>query len=492
MGKKPFGNKSKTLKFYNAKNDLWVFQAYNLGPTLRAIPDFLRSFLEKKDPIGHTSYRGDKKGFITSYLLEAEKHNLEFIAKNQGFSAEFRKPSEQNFPEVTDLEYNIFFKHINVEGLNKTFRDIQRDDIVDFCKKEAKEFDNKKNNIEIVNKIVPNPRFTLQKPFAYQVVKFGKGTSTKDCVLDIGFDFSLGCLSNISNDWYYDPQGSCSYCYAYQNGPCFLDSHFDIDEKELREMIEEKKKKIGIEEKNVINLRFGQSTEVWVPKKFRDLPGFKDNFLMGLETVIRMQEDYAKKGQKINLVIPTKTPKYDPRSSYDRELAKLLKKSGASVFASFAYLELEPELNNHGFTVDKRLQEILNLAKAGVNSHIYVATDVTRPINEMQPDAKKALKFFYEHRGKLGLQFLDIRITKKKDAEIIGGNSWSCLKDTPQQDILLPEKNWHLTGQGYLAANFVHPDYQNLAKNNNDIRICYTHSPTGKGNYCGRCFVDKS
>ncbi len=488
---KKFNKKSKQVKIYMLAGNRAVLQAYNPGPTLRACNSFLKPFLEVEKPIGHTHYRGSKEGFITSYLMRVDKGTLEQVVKKNGFTPEIRQAKKQSFREFADFHYNIFFTQIELGKLNNEFRDIQRDDVVEFCASEAKTFDNKKNNITIVDKIAPNPRFTLKKPFSYELVKYGKGTTTDSCVLDVGFDFSLGCLSNISPDWYYNPEERCSYCYAYQSGPCFLDTLFDIDEKELIAMAEEKIKKIGIQDKKTINFRIGQTTEAWIPKKFRDLPGFKDNLVMALEAFIKMQEDYSKKGQKINVVMPSKTVKYDARSSYDLHLASLFKRLGVSVFASVAYEELEAGINSHEFTPEKRLQEILKLSAAGVNSNIYIATDLSRPLSEMQEDAKMALEFFYKHRGSLGLQFLDIRITKTKDAKLVGGESWNSLKDTFQQDIFLKNRNWHLTRQGYLAVNFVHDDYRKLARQNKGIRICYTHSLTGN-NLCGNCFMDRS
>ena len=91
------------------------------------------------------------------------------------------------------------------------------------------------------------------------------------------------------------------------------------------------------------------------------------------------------------------------------------------------------------------------------------------------------------------MQFLDIRITKHTDAELIGGLPWGALKyDWGQVNPLVQSGHWAQNKQNYMHALITHPDYLNIIGNNRgEIRLCSTHARE-KERRCGACFMDKA
>jgi len=481
--RKPYNKKTNHWKFYRAGKYL-LFQTYNKGTSLRACPIELVPFLAKAEPIAHTSYRGSKKGSVTTYLLNGNFQKLREIAHEQGKFIEIRSADESLDAEV-DKQFNIFTRSVKLSRkLRAILRQSLRDDVREFCNQKPIAEKNREEgrHFRHVESVEPEPSFTLIKPGKFSVVKDGKGKFHSICLIDIGFDFSKGCSSNTTPDGVYDTNGRCHYCYAYQNGPCFLDTLFDIDEAYLLDCIQAKIEERGFEKKKTLYFRLGQTVEAHVPGTLRKFPGFQDSLKITLETLAKLA-----KRRRIRGAMPTKT------IEYDKELAKMLKAANVSVLASIGYEQLEPGMVLHGCDVEQRLDTILRYGRAGVNSNIFIATDVTRSMGDMQPEAKKAFEFWKKHKKYLGVQFLDIRITKKTDAELIGGAPWAALKyDGDQVNSLVQRGYWTQNSQNYLHALITHSDYLKvIGKNRGKIRLCSTHAREEERR-CGACFMDKA
>ena len=474
--RKPYNPKRFEWKFYRIEDNLYFFQTYNQGPTLRACHEGLRPFLVRNEPVAHTSYEGSKKGYITTYLLKTNERKLEDVAGNYYRKIKVRK-LQVYLDKGIDSEFNIFSRIIDIGELKKSLIYVNRDDIFEFCHERAAKEKKNGEHYLLVDKIDPNPRFTLIKPKENEVVKFGKGFFHDICPINIGMDFSRGCVSNITPDGIYDLNGRCGYCYAYQNGPSFLETLYDFDEKLFMDKMHSKIKDLNLNN-NEIYVRIGQTTEASIPPIVKNFPGFVDNLKIALEGLVRLSDEY-----KLRIAFPTKVPEFDD------ETVKLLKRLNVSVFASIGYRELEQGIINLGYPPEKRLENILSLAEMGVNANIYITTNLTEHML-MQDDAKMAMDFFEKNKDKLNLQLLDIRIVNKRIAEMIGGAPWGCLKVSEQKDFFIDGK-WGLTGQSYLHAHHTDPYFLELVGNNKGkIRLCSTHVKDGNRK-CGMCFMDK-
>lgn len=479
--RKPYNPKRFEWKFYQINNNLFFFQIYNQGPTLRTAPVALRDLFAHEGPVGHTHYSGSKEGYITSYLLKTSEKDLRRITEDNGriFKLRFVDNSTRDFGPVTDFEFNIFSRYAGLSDLKNYFISMIRDDVTEFCHyNSAEEFSNKKKHYKLVRKIEPNPRFTLIKPKENELVKAGKGFFDTGCIIFIGMDFSRGCVSNITPDGWYDLEGRCGYCYAYQNGPSFLETLYDFDKNYFIDKFEERRSKLNLE--GPIHVRIGQTTEANVPEPIRSFPGFRDNLKIALDALIYLSEKY-----RLSIAMPTKIP------DFDKESIELLKRLDISILASIGYRELERGIVRLGYSPERRLENILELGKMGLNANIYVVTNITDH-RLMQEDAKMAIEFFKKHKKYLGLQFLDIRITNKRTAATIGGAPWSHLVHSSQQDFFLESGKWGRTGQNYLHALITDPYFLDLiGDNKGKIRLCSTHVVEDERR-CGQCFMDNT
>ncbi|MBW2986616.1 hypothetical protein KY333_04570 [Candidatus Woesearchaeota archaeon] len=481
--RKPYNKKTNQWKFYRAGEHL-LFQVYNVGPAIRVCPAELVQLLARPDPIAHTSYKGSKKGYVTTYLVDGDVPEIWNVTTRNGKTPELRTANEA-LDSTVDKQFNIFSRVVSLtKDLRSTLIQSIRDDVQEFCNKKPSSEKNREKgrHFTLVKRIEPEPKFTLIKPGQFSVVKDGKGAFHSICLIDIGFDFSKGCASTTTPDGFYNPKGRCSYCYAYQNGPCFIDTLFDIDEAYLKERIQAKIEERGFQKKRTLYFRLGQTVESHIPHTLRKFPGFYDPLKVTLRTMAKL----AKK-RRVRGAMPTKT------LEFDKELVKLFKAANVSVLASTGYEQLESGMVEHGCDVEQRLDTILRYGQAGVNANIYIATDVTRSMAHMQPEAKRAYDFWQEHKKHLGVQFLDIRITKKSDAKLIGGQLWDALKyDGDQVNALLTRGHWGQNSQNYLHALITHPDYLKvIGRNRGKIRLCSTHAREEERR-CGKCFMDKS
>lgn len=287
----------------------------------------------------------------------------------------------------------------------------------------------------------------------------------------------------------YDLKKNCFYCYAFQNGQPFTTTFYEIHKKTfskpLQEYIDELVKKMNVKpgKKPRIHIRFGQTVEVMDPPTFKNWPNYKDRFKQALELLLPFHEQYD-----LSTVIPSKTLPFNP------EYVSLMKENNVSLFASVSNDDLEQGMIGHGFGTKERLENLLQYAKAGVNANIYLAVDFTRGVEAFNEYAQYAMIFFEKYKDVIGgVQLLDMRITRKEDAPAIGGAQWEELKTKPQhKQGLFYQGGWHLTGNGYLAADTIHPELKTLIKKSKGrIRGCYTHALENKNKICGNCFMDK-
>jgi len=458
------------------------FQAYNLSRTMRACPEALIPFLVHKWPVAETSYQGPgTRGHIFSYLLSGSVHDIRRLAKANDKTLSIHR-LHRSLGADADSGFNICCKHTNLEGLFDFAVQMLRSDISDFCKNKPIKHPKDIKHYSLVDKVLPEPEYTRTESSPKIIVKDGKGTFSETCQIDIGIDLSKGCVSNTTASGIYDPEKKCDYCYAFQNGPCFLDSVYDIDEDSMVGWIKEKIIEQGIQDRKVVYFRLGQTVDSDVPPAMRRIPGFKDNYRITLNALVRVAEERRLHGQSIRVAMPTKVVEFDS------EVADLLKRVNCSILASIGYESVEHGMVGHGYTHEKRLEEVLKFKTAGVNANVFVMTDVTRGIAELQYDAKRAVAFAEKHG--LGLQFLDARITSYKIAPLIGGKEWDELKCTSQANFFTAyQGTWH-KGQ-YLHAWKTHPDFLNIIGNNRGrIRLCSTHARPGEQR-CGMCFMDR-
>ena len=406
--RKPYNPKRFEWKFYKIKDGLFIYQTYNQGPTLRACPEGLRPFLACNEPIAHTHYEGSKEGYITSYLIKSDIQKLSSITRENGRILNVRNINYRDL--VADWEFNIFSRHVELSDLMDAFVNMTRDDITEFChERGSRLIRTDKEHYSLVDKIEPNPRFTLIKPKENELVKLGKGFFHDRCIINLGLDFSRGCVSNTTPEGIYDLDGRCGYCYAFQNGPSFLETLLDFDEAFLLERLDKRIKELGINKGERVYLRIGQTTEANTPEPIRSFPGFRDNLKIALSALIKAKDDYD-----LRIAMPTKIPEFD------KETIEMFRRLKISILASIGYPELEKGIIRLGFTTEKRLESILELAKEALNANIYVVTDITNH-NNMQDDAKMALEFFKKNKKYFGLQILDVRITSKEHAKKLVG-----------------------------------------------------------------------
>jgi len=492
---KSINNKSKGKRFMSANWKLYIidnnnhlFHTYSKGPSIRELPEELKKF-SNCVPVSHTSYRGfsTKSGYILQYLLNASIHEINAVAKISGKKLQFIHVPNIIADPLLLQKYNIKIKLFKLAKIKEIAIQAILDDIISFCKKPAIKKKQIEYSIEYVEKIEPQRKITLIKPGQYDLVKRAKGRFHDICMLDIGLDFSIGCPANITPELTYSPDYNCDYCYAFQNGPSFLETIYETNEKDLILRIKKKIQELDIPPNKPVHIRFGQTTEANLPRSLRNLENMPHTLKTALRAINELQKD-----RKILCAMPTKVPDFDDES------LKLLKKIKIAVMASVVDKSLEKGMVKHGYTLKKRLEGILKLAYEGIATLIYIATNTGAPLKHMQDDAKIAMEFALKHSDVLGLQFLDIRATKKSHVKQICGVSWEEAKNGQKQKQLFDDNincsagNWGLTGQSYLYVKKMHQEFKNLiGDNQGNIRMCCTHADSASDRYCGKCFMDR-
>jgi DNA repair photolyase len=475
---------------YPAGDDRLFLHAYNRKRSLRVCPSQLTHLLVDKKPIGDTTYAGSgqKSGSVTSYLIRTDLNALEQIAKANDVSVQIRNiDNNTRFDRIVE-RYNIISRYKDM-GLfyNNAFQKAIMHDIAKFCEHNISKRPFQGQQIgfsltDIIRPVFPIPRMQIK---AGDLVKNGKGNTSEICLINIGLDFSSGCIANVTPDGYYNPEGYCIYCYAYQNRASPLDTQFDFDAKTLVELIREKAKILEIPESQRLYIRLGQTTEVNIPKALRQLSGARNNLEVALEALSELASY-----RDIRVMMPTKVPEFD------RHMYTLMKSSNTTAIVSFADEQNEPGIVAHGFDVERRLELARELASNGVNTHLYVAVNITADMSKMQHDANRAVEYAFNEG--MGVQLLDLRLTGKEVARKLGiiGNKpgdtkWSDLKYSNQNHLFSGEKGrWHLQGNNYMCARNTDQTFLDAVNDNIGLlRMCSTHTIKDEQR-CGLCFTD--
>ncbi|MCB9362638.1 hypothetical protein H6504_04335 [Candidatus Woesearchaeota archaeon] len=448
-------------RLFSLGSQFYALNLYTQSRIIRRPGAQFSGLLVCDEPVAFTSYDSLKRsGYVSTYLLQggaADLHGLRNAPVQQ---------IKQN-----DALYSAKIAHVALEELTDGVITAITCDIAAYVGGEGQ------STLEarVVERVRVQPEIVVVNSGAHGMVRGGKGIYHDICPIDIGIDGMMGCTATITPDGTYDPEGRCDYCYAY--GRNALPSlHTLYETSKLVDLIEEKIAQREINGR--VFLRIGQNVETFIPREFREKYGLPNQLHAVLDAVIELRSRYD-----IDVTMPTKMPEFDV------ETADLLREARVSLLASVGYEVLEQGILKHGFDTRRRLDELLRFADADVQCGIYVATDITRPMSEMQDEAKYAVAFQLSH-PKLGLQYLDMRIRNKKSlAPAISGQVWDELKCV-DEDLFGNRSAWRKKGQFFVASK-THPDFLRYRnEREGDIRLCSTH--VGKDEQsCGLCFVDR-
>jgi hypothetical protein len=516
-----FGNRIEPKKEKKGIPDWKIFKkdgflfldTYSKKNTLRVFPKELEEIC-KEQRVGQTTYKGShtKYGNISTFLLDVRPQIILNTAKKYRKEVAFVDLDKDNthHPETIDTEYNIIMRHTLKGKKEKAFLHIIREDVLKFVKdKKTKMPQDIQSHIIRVPNIDHIPTYNLINPNSF-LVRRGKGIFNDICKLMVGINpFSRYCLSGLTADAMYDPSGRCTYCYAgHQNGSCATENIFDFTEQELLNLIDKEflniqkaSKDNNFLENKILSIRLGQNSESYMPKALREIIGLRpehDNFVKTLKAIKELNAKYKTDHKsQIATIIPSKSLEFDDR------YVQLFKDANASILMSIFDSRLERGMINHGATTEKRINTALEYAKAGVNSGIYLAVDITRGPEGWNNDVQIAFDFYTQHSNIINLQLLDKRGTLvKDDIPIFGTSRYDII--TPKNSIknsgLIKPKNkttqiykqrFKRNIQNYLVPVKTHPFYLKLLRRSPlDIRMCSTHVSEGHQK-CGGCFYEK-
>lgn len=432
-------------------------------------PDVYRAPPNKNcETVAHVSYQfgGSSRG-IDIFLL---KNKLYDVSKEIDVK---RKIVEENGRdkelEFIDARHNIDAE-IVVGFDSKAVRNLYRKDIENFAKREAK--NPGITSIVYVREIIPITilRTLTQK----QYLRDGKQEWVYSCSLDTNLDFSWGCISgfvpfakasfdgNNFIGYFLDLFAECNYCYAGYQHKSFAKYIVNIEKEKLKEELNNKKKALG---RNIV-LRLGKRTE--------------SGSIFTRNQLFTTLEACVETNTKV--VMPTKY------LEFDKEIARLFKKTGSTLLYSIGYDNAEKGAALHGCNNEWRLEQAVKYREHGVDAILYLLVDLP---NETTDREHKILDFAKENY--LFTQLLAIRFPGKKVAREIIGGSWEDLTMNEDQ-LVLESINGKIHG-GYkwknnqLIAQRTHEDYSKLIGNNNHcVRLCHHND---KDTYCGSCFLKK-
>lgn len=505
--RRPHSPLAYVIKVYDAGEGKLFSPVYSQGPTLRVANPLLKQHA-RGGPVGHTVYvnNAGRDAWITTYVLEASLSELAEIQRKTHKSL-LVSSLEEDLSAKVDRDYGIRSRHLSLGDLEASFVQSIRHDVKTHCER-AERGDNHayelfpsqepetpqkrrrgrklftgETGFVQVERLEHGLESKLVRASATSIIKPAKGTLHEICPLQLGIDVSLGCVSTMTSDGWYDPSGKCSYCYAYQNGPCFRETVYALEEEAFTVMLKNRIAQQGLD-RGRLHLRLGQTSEAFIAGTLAERFGVPDVLSPVLGGIAHLR----KKGYDIRVAMPTKTPQYSP------EITDLLRAAGVSVLVSFGDERKERGINQLGFTPERRLEEARRLANAGVNTNLYLVVDITRGIDAIHSTARQALAFAERHA--LGVQFLDVRVTKKEDAMDLVGAEWGMALGNPAQTGLWAvsgagQGRFQKTEQSYLAAIRTHPDFLKYTAPRGDRRLCSTHVLDGT-QQCGYCFMDRS
>jgi len=351
-----------------------------------------------------------------------------------------------------------------------------REDIYGFAREQAK--NPGQNQIVEVNEIEPKTR--IKRIIQKYILTSGKSTFVPSCSLEANLDYSWGCPSaclggsltgEIAKNSRLDVHAECKYCYAEYQHKTFWKTILDFTKEQLKDELQGNcLLKYGNGEKHgrhINILRLGKRTEA--------------GSTFTLDSLIKTLEVCTETGTKV--VLPTKY------LAFDKEVAKLLKKTNSTVLYSIGWDDLERGACSHGCNNEFRLEQAKLYRDAKVNSAIYLLIDLPHP-----PKQRDLGILDFAKKNNIPVQLLSVRIPSKELALKITGMSWEHLKrlsSNGQKSLYGSERvGGYSQGsvQGMLLAQEIDPFWLNLlGDNNGKIRMCHHDN---KETYCGSCFTD--
>ena len=373
------------------------------------------------------------------------------------------------------------------KGAPKEVLDLIRRDIKQFIKSKkgnptAKESFN--SQIDYVNKITAVTETKLINPWKKRILTPGKHEFVPECGNIANIDFSKGCITSLVVGDTYNlspkivkgvfvaPWLECDYCYAGMKHKSFLKNVYKFDWNQLKEELLGKARLItGSDkehEKPIKRLRFGKRTETG--SQFT-----RNQFMKTLEVCIETNTQG---------VIPTKF------LEYNKEVAKLLKKTNSNVIYSIGWDEFQKGAVSFGCTTEWELEQATKYGEAGVNVSLYLMLE--SPV--MAPSSRdlRLIDFVKKNKKNLiGVQLLPMRYWSKDLIKRMAGLNWDHVKNNRP----LLEKmgdgidNSYETISGQLNPLKINPFWLDLIKNNNGFyRMCHHTNDT---TWCGGCFTKK-
>lgn len=513
--KRPWG-KTQPLKLFQTGDEEFFYHSYSKGPVIPNINGSLGELVSNNDLQLHGEYEGQHPtgGSVFSFLVRKDRHEIQLIAdklkqgvefidvrnnaairekflaelqeplKRMGFDTSIFDKSEVFVDERVDKLFRVTGKLIDSEYAQRALHALRSDILlhcIDRPPKEPLEI----AGLTLVKTIQPEKRFIDAKENPIYSLRLGKGEYVDGCPLQLGYDFVKGCFVNITPKGTYDPSNKCDVCYASQNNiPALM--QYAVTPEALAERILELKplvKKQGKKQK--LFIRGGQITELLIPHDMKKWKHFNDGLLVLFKAFDTLAPFYD-----LHMALPSHTVEFDKR------YVAPMKQHNVALLVSVMHKEMEGKgLFDWGFDLNTRLENARRYAQEGVNVSFYLTVDVTRGSEYFSDEVKQAIAFYEQHKDEFssgGLLFLDYRATKKDQTELLFGDKWENLvRPRSGQFDAFRDYRFHYTGNTHLAANFVHPEIEELVGNNRgEYRLCYTHAEDPKHNRCGLCFMD--
>ncbi len=370
------------------------------------------------------------------------------------------------------LRYKILSDVKELEGVA---RDIASEDVNSFLKarigtnenkaKRLSNYLNKRQKGKMQLKIVKNIRGDKNVRFwehaAIQTI--GKQDYYPGCLLDLNLDFARWCISGITPNGKLAPWNSCEYCYASHMHSGYPDA-FAVEKANLIEQIRCARKERETQGKPTRYLRLGKRTECGAKV-------FRENLINTLEACV---------DEGIKCIFPTKF------LEFDRDIARLLKRSDSSLLVSLGNDRFEPGAVLHGRTQGARIEDGLQYLRAGVRTIPYVLVDATLPYGgkHFESNLKRAWKEFSK------IQILPIRLRHVERAKKILGGWHSVIREQEGQLNLFGENEnggYEVGNDGTRIAVDIDPSLSQIVGDNDGItRMCHHNSSM---EYCGGCFM---
>lgn len=459
-----FAGKRRYLALYGFFPDI-----YNANPSNE----------KKSKRIAHVSY-GFQNQRRSIDIFEVDDHIINEISSKVSFKRNIRFDkikkaiTNEYINKKQGIQYEII-SDIKDTDIEKEVLCLAREDIGDFCKKDASDQETKK---VYLNRIIPKTKLRFVEPRF--LLQGGKQEFVPLCKLEANLDFNKGCISGFipakingasEKGFIYgfiDPPSECDYCYSGYTHRGFPKHLSEITKEKLKNELEgncylDGKNLFG---KKIKVLRLGKRTET----------GSKYT----LDQLVTTLEVCLETGTQV--VMPTKYLKFD------KTIAGLFKKTRSSLLYSRGRDKLEIGACLNGCNNEFRLEQAVKYKEKGVNSIIYLLIDAVNPPYDRE---KKILSF--AEKNKLPVSLLPIRFSSKSTAFNMTGIHWDKLKMRNQ--LMIPGISRKEEAGGYelinkhtLVAGKINKEWARLVGNNNgNIRMCNHNEDK---TWCGACFLE--